>query len=102
MEINTITVIRLKGRMDALSAQTFEQRLHPLEGSQQVVVVDLETLEYISSAGLRSILTATKRMQAAGGQIRFCNAKGLVNEIFRSANLASVMPFYKTWKEALA
>jgi anti-sigma B factor antagonist len=101
MDIKKITVIRLKGRMDALSAQAFEQQLRPLEGPDLIVVVDMEELEYVSSAGLRSILAVTKKIQAGNGQIRFCNVKGLVDEIFRCANLASVIPICKSWKEAI-
>lgn len=101
MEIKAITVVRLKGRMDALSAQSFEQRLRPLEGADLIVVVDMDELEYISSAGLRSILAVAKKIQAGGGQIRFCNVKGLVDEIFRCANLASIVPIYKSWKDAM-
>ena len=101
MEIKTITVIRLKGRMDALSAQTFEQRLKALEGTDLIVVVDMEELEYVSSAGLRSILAVAKKIQAGNGQLRFCNIKGLVDEIFRCANLASIIPMCKSWKEAI-
>ena len=101
MEIKAITVIRLKGRMDALSAQLFEQRIRPMEGADLIVVVDMDELEYVSSAGLRSILAVAKKIQAGGGQIRFCNVKGLVDEIFRCANLASIIPMCKSWKEAI-
>lgn len=102
MDIKAITVIRLKGRMDAMSAQSFEQRLRPLEGPDLIVVVDMDELEYVSSAGLRSILLVAKKLQAGGSQIRFCNVKGLVDEIFRCANLASIVPIYKSWKDAMA
>ncbi len=101
MEIKAITVIRLKGRMDALAAQTFEQRLKALEGADLIVVVDMEELEYVSSAGLRSILSVAKKIQAGNGQLRFCNVRGLVDEIFRCANLASIIPMCKSWKEAI-
>ena len=102
MEIKAITVIRLKGRMDAMSSQSFEQRVRPLEGPDLIVVVDMDELEYISSAGLRSILAVSKKIQADGGQIRFCNVKGLVEEIFQCANLASIVPVHKSWKDAMA
>lgn len=101
MDIKEITVIRLKGRMDALSAQAFEQRLRPLVGSDLIVVLDMEEVEYVSSAGLRSILAVAKKIQAGNGQIRFCNVRGLVEEIFRCANLASVIPMCKSWQEAI-
>lgn len=101
MDIKEIAVIRLKGRMDALAAQTFEQRLKALEGPDLIVVVDMEELEYVSSAGLRSILSVAKKIQAGNGQLRFCNVKGLVEEIFRCANLAAIIPMCKSWKEAI-
>ncbi len=102
MEFKTIAVIKLKGSMDALSAQAFEQRLRCLETPEQIVVVDMDAVEYVSSAGLRSILAGAKKIQAAGGQLRFCNVKGLVDEIFRCANLDTIIPIYKSWKDALA
>ncbi len=101
MDIKTIIVVRLKGRMDALSAQAFEQKLRPMEATDLIVVVDMEELEYVSSAGLRSILSVAKKIQSGNGQIRFCNVHGLVEEIFRCANLAAVIPICKSWKEAI-
>ena len=62
---NDLTVA-LEGRLDTLTAPDFEKKLEPaLEGVEKLVF-DFGTLEYISSAGLRVLLTAMQIMEDQG------------------------------------
>ncbi|MDO9630480.1 MAG: STAS domain-containing protein, partial [Humidesulfovibrio sp.] len=65
-------VLEVTGRMDALTSQGFETECQSrLEAGDTRIVADLGGLEYISSAGLRSILSAAKKLKAAGGDLAF-------------------------------
>ena len=58
---NTV-VITVSGRLDTTTSADFEKRLTPLFTSQEVIL-DCREMEYISSAGLRVILAAQKKLQ---------------------------------------
>ena len=97
-----VSVVNLIGRMDAVSAQTFEQQSEQLPESTRHLVLDLAKLEYISSVGLRSILAAAKKVQGAGGKMSLCGIKGLVKDILEFSNFTSLFPVCKTVDDALA
>ena len=71
--------IALTGRLDTLTSPQLEQELR-LEGVTELVF-DLARLEYISSAGLRVMLTAQKTMMAQG-EMALENVAPVVREVF--------------------
>jgi len=61
-------LITVEGRMDAVTTPEFEQTLGGwIDEGEIRFIVDLAGLDYISSAGLRGILTSVKRLKAMGG-----------------------------------
>ncbi len=96
-------VIKAKGRMDAVTAPEFESECAKwLEKGEGVLVVDLGGLEYISSAGLRSILSAAKKVKAVQGNIRFCNLSGMVQEVFSISGFSTMFQISDSVEEALS
>jgi anti-sigma B factor antagonist len=96
-------VLRVKGRMDAVTAPEFESCCGKLmEGGDKAFIVDLAGLEYISSAGLRSILSAAKKLKAVQGEIRFCGLKGMVQEVFSISGFATMFPIADSVDAAIA
>ena len=67
LEADTLT-ITLSGRLDTVSAPAFEEQIKDLTGVK-TLVLDLKALSYISSAGLRVLLTAQKRMNQQGSMV---------------------------------
>lgn len=94
-------VVAVHGRMDAVSAPEFEQRLTELidEGARQVVV-DLDGLAYISSAGLRGFLVIGKRLKADGGQLHVAGLKDMVQQVFKLSGFHTIIPVFETVQEA--
>ncbi len=77
------TLLKVSGRMDAITAPDFESKcLDLLKTGQVHLVADFRALEYISSAGLRAILAAAKTLKAQNGTISFCGVSGMVLEVF--------------------
>ncbi len=95
-------LIKVKGRMDAVTSSEFEQKCAELiEDGERYFIVDLERLEYISSAGLRSILITARELEPDQGEICFCNLKGLVREVFSVSGFHLTFSIYDTCEEAL-
>jgi len=96
-------VVNVTGRMDAITAPEFDAQCQSwIEAGNIKVVVDLSGLEYISSAGLRSILAAAKKLKGAKGELLFSGLSGMVEEVFNVSGFAAMFSIYKTTEEALA
>lgn len=97
----TGTLLQVNGRMDAVSAPAFEKDfIGVLDGGEKKVVVDLADLEYISSAGLRSILASAKKAKKAGCTMHFCGLNGMVQEVFQVSGLGTMFSVTATVDEA--
>ncbi len=96
-------VVKVGGRLDAITASDFDTESQQwLSESAEAVIADLSGLEYISSAGLRSILTAAKQLKANKSNLVFCGLSGMVDEVFAVSGFAAMFTIYKTIDEALA
>lgn len=74
----------LSGRLDASQAGTAQEFLDQVEAP---CVLDVNGLEYISSAGLGVLLKTHKRLMAAGSGIRLINVNPHINDIFRYSGM---------------
>jgi len=85
-------VMTPNGRLDAASAQAFHERLlSRIDGGETSVLLDLVHLDYISSAGLRSLLTAAKRLQACDGRFAVCALTDNVREVFQVSGFDTII-----------
>lgn len=88
MEINglqeqDIFIIRLSGRMDTATVQKFTDFIQENETrDSDKIILDMGKLEYVSSAGLRGLLTYAKKIEAKKGSLLLCSLEGLVKEVF--------------------
>ncbi len=96
------TVVIVKGRIDAVTAPEFEKELLALmAGGDSVLVLSFNGLEYISSAGLRSILSAAKQLKAKDGKMLFAGLQGPVKDVFKISGFGSIFKIFDTEEEAL-
>ena len=101
-EVDGTTVLRIAGRLDTATAPDFDQDCEGrTEAGARRIVVDLAELEYVSSAGLRSFLALAKRLSAAGGELRLCGARGLVDEVLVASGIPDLLPTFATLDDAL-
>ncbi len=96
-------VVSVKGRMDAVSSAEFEKEMTELmtEG-ENTFIIDFGELDYISSAGVRSILVTVKKLRAKEGYLSLCALKDLVEEVFEISGFSSIIPIYESVESALA
>ncbi len=100
---NGIAVLTVAGRVDASNAGMLEETLlERVAAGEKVLVVDCAGLDYISSAGLRALLVAAKRLMPSNGQIALAALKEHIKEVFDIAGLSSIFSLHATVEEALA
>ncbi len=96
-----VVTLRLSGRLDTTTAPAFEDKiLGRIESGERHVVIDLAQLDYISSAGLRVIVLAGKRLSAANGKMVLCSLKDRVREVFDIAGFSSIFSIYGSHDDA--
>jgi anti-anti-sigma factor len=107
MEIQTrkeknVLVVVVKGRMDAVTAPTFEETLQDLIATgENGFLIDLSELQYISSAGLRSFLVLAKKLKLQGGELLFAGLQGPVDEVFKISGFYSIFKIFDSVEAAL-
>ena len=95
-------VVQVQGRLDAVTAPEFDKALAGwLEGGERRFVLNLTGLEYVSSAGLRSLLTAAKLLKAAQGRLVLCGLAGPVAEVFRISGFDTLLTVRASKEAAL-
>ena len=82
--------IALEGRLDTMTAPELEAELNKsLEGAESLTL-DFSKLDYISSAGLRVLLSAHKAMSGKGG-MKVMNVNEIVQEVFEVTGFADIL-----------
>ena len=94
--------MKLEGRLDISNSSQFEQDcMNWIEQGQRKFILDLGALEYISSAGLRSILAATKKLKAQNGSLALCSLSGLVEEVVTVSGFDNILQVFADLDQAM-
>lgn len=108
MEINglqekDIFIIHLSGRMDTATVQKFTHFIQENEvRDSSKIILDMDKLEYVSSAGLRGLLTYAKQVEARQGCLLLCSLGGLVKEVFELSGFNKIFTIAADIDEAHA
>ena len=84
------TVIEIVGRLDTTTAPALEKTINGDIGDAKNLVLDLKAVQYISSAGLRVLLGAQKKMQKIGS-MKVVNVCEAVMEVFEMTGFADIL-----------
>ena len=82
--------IEVAGRLDTITAPSLDKTIGENIESVKNLILDLKGLEYISSAGLRVLLGAQKKMQKIG-TMKVCNVCEDVMEVFEMTGFADIL-----------
>ena len=96
------STLRLHGRLDALTFGDFDGGAAPVleqMGQGGTVVLDLSALDYISSAGLRSIAKIRKAMRAREGHTLLVNPQPQVRKVFEIVKAVPVSDVFSSVEE---
>ena len=86
-------VVAVDGRVDTTTASELAAELNSAAAKTQQIVLDCEKLIYISSAGLRVLLSAHKGMNKKGGYFVIKNVSTDVREIFDITGFSKILIF---------
>jgi anti-anti-sigma factor len=94
-ELGKAHIIKLVGRLDAGSTSDLDAAGEKCVGNGALyVVLDLADLQYISSAGLGSIVKLYKKVKALGGSVTLCGVRGMVKEVFEVTGLFAIFKVF--------
>lgn len=101
-EIEKKILIKVEGRLDAPSSPSLERKINSLieEGKHQILI-DFSKVDYLSSAGLRLLLSATKKLKAKEGYLVLFSIPDEVMEIIKLAGFQKILTICKNEQEAL-
>ncbi|MEQ8821587.1 MAG: STAS domain-containing protein [Sumerlaeia bacterium] len=97
-------ILRLKGRLDLAGAEAIEgffkeYRMEPMQGRR--VIVNFAEVPYISSSGLRVLVSALNDVKEQGGEMVLCEMNVGVEEVFEFSGLNDVFKIYREEDDAL-
>ncbi len=107
MEISTekdknCLVVSVSGKIDAVTSPDFEKNLTDLiVRGEKIFLLNLSALDYISSAGLRSILFTAKQLKAKEGKLFFSGLQGPVKDVFKISGFGSIFKIFNSKEDAL-
>lgn len=91
LKVGSVQVIRPFDRLDGGTAPELDRALQALlAAGTQKLLLDLGRLEFISSAGMRTVLMAGKALRAQQGRLALCGVHGMVKEIFDVSGFLSL------------
>ena len=98
-----VLVVEMAGKLDTqTSGDASDRMIEIVQGDNKQIVLNLDMLEYVSSAGLRVIIRASKLLQSSNGELKICHANGVVEEVLKTSGFNSLLKVYATEKEAVA
>ena len=86
----TETIIEIVGRLDTITAPALDKTINEDIGDTKNLVLDVKGMEYISSAGLRVLLSAQKKMQKIGS-MKLTGVCEDVMEVFEMTGFADIL-----------
>ncbi|MCA9915277.1 MAG: STAS domain-containing protein [Anaerolineae bacterium] len=97
-----VTLVAISGRVDSMNASQFGEALSTqIDGGNVQIVLDLSSVEYMSSAGLREIVNSLKKVKRAQGDLRLAQPSQRVREVLEMAGLDTIFRIYDTQSEAV-
>ena len=96
MEISTrdvdgVTVIDISGSLDTQTSGAASDEMARIAQEASKMLLNLESLDFLSSAGLRVLLATAKLLRGSGGEMRVCGLNEVVQEVFEISGFSSLL-----------
>ena len=86
-----LVTLEITGRLDTTTAPNLESVINELSDDTKELIFDMSGVEYISSAGIRVLLGAYKKMNTNHGIMRIEKANDMVREVFEMTGLLELL-----------
>ncbi|MCY3800173.1 MAG: STAS domain-containing protein [Chloroflexi bacterium] len=96
-------IVKTEDRIDGANAREFQVDLEAaIDPNDRGLVLDLEQLSYVSSAGLRVILLTAKTLRKQNAKLAVCSLSDSVREVFEISGFDKIIPVHDNQAEAAA
>ena len=100
--IDGVTVLRLSGDLDTgTSGDAQDTIVQMIEDGASNMLINLKDVGFVSSAGLRILLVAAKKMMSIDGQLRVSDLNETVHDVFEISGFSSILNVFATEQDAL-
>jgi anti-sigma B factor antagonist len=97
-----VSIMNVKGRIDSNTAPELDSALsNLLSSNRNKIVLNLQAVEYLSSAGLRALVKALKDAQKSGGDLRLASVSEPIEVILRTVGMMQMFKLYPSDQEAM-
>lgn len=101
-KIGEILLLELNGRLDAVSTPDIEKKVFEyINNGQYKLILDFSGVDYISSAGMRMLLSTTKKLKGLSGHLVLCSITTNVMDVFKMSGFDHVLELTADKEEAL-
>jgi anti-sigma B factor antagonist len=102
-EVKAWTVVTVHGEIDVATSPTLRERLIDLvnDGATRLVL-DLETVDFLDSTGLGTIVSLLKRVRTHGGDLRLVCTEARIRRLFQITGLDKAVPLHASVDDAIS
>ena len=100
--VNDVTIVDVFGYLDTLTSGQASEEMTRLAKGKNKVLVNLENLAFLGSAGIRVLLRTSLTLRKSGGKLKLCNATGGAKKVIELCALDTFLDFYDSESMALA
>lgn len=98
-----VSIMKVQGRVDSDTAPELDGALSKLlADGRNKIVLDLQGVDYLSSAGLRALVKALKDAQGAGGDVRLASVSEAIRGVLLTVGMMQMFKLFPTSEEAAA
>jgi anti-anti-sigma factor len=97
-----VFILRIKGRLDVVSSPEAEKRVFDaINNGKFNLLLDMEGVSYLSSAGMRMLLSINKRLRTMSGKLAICSVTTNVVDVLKMSGFDHTLHMFKTEEDAL-
>jgi len=97
-----VLILRFNGRLDAISSPTAESKVFDyVNNGQYKLLFDVREMDYLSSAGMRMLLSVTKKLRSLSGKLVLFAVTSSVMDILKMSGFDHVLEIVQTEEDGL-
>lgn len=101
-EMKRATLLEISGRIDSTNAEQLGEAFNEqIDAGHTHLIADLSGIEFMSSAGIRELVSAFKRVRGLNGDLRLCSLSPRAKEVLEITGLDSQFKIFPTQVEAV-
>lgn len=98
----SISILEVTGRLDPQDGSKLRETLDHLSTESTGIVVDLQGLEFMASAGFRELFLTGRKLDSRGARLAVCGLQGEVKRVFELARFETAYPIHEDRVTAMA